>query len=244
MADSSVIIAGRNSVCELLMSEREIEKIYIQRGIEKPFASKIYQLAKKRGVPVSEADKKRLDELAADHRGVVALTSDHKYCDVNDIIEYALSRGEKPFIVIADGVNDPHNLGAIIRSAECAGAHGIIIPKHRSVQITQTVITSSAGAVNHIMISRVPNLSSAIEALKSRNIWVYAAEADGQPVESCKFDSGTALIFGGEGTGVSRLVKENADFIVSIQMYVKLNSLNVSAAAAIMLFEAAKKLKK
>lgn len=237
------VVAGRNGVKELLKSGKPIDKIYVQKGIEESFASYIMQAAKKLGVPVSVSDRKRLDELAADHQGVAALLPLREYVSVEDILNSAYEKNEKPFIVIADGISDPQNLGALIRCAECAGAHGIIIPKHNAATITSAVSKSSAGALEHMLVSKVSSIASAIDALKEKNIWVYGLEADGTPYKDAVFDSGTAIVLGSEGNGMSRLVRERCDFVLSIPMYGKVNSLNVSTAAAVVLFRAAEYLK-
>lgn len=236
-------VAGRNGVKELLKSGKPIDKIYIQKGIEESFASFVRQSAQKQHVPVSVADRHRLDELAKDHQGVVALLPLRDYVSVDEIINSAYEKNEKPFIVLADGINDPQNLGALIRCAECAGVHGIIIPKHNAATISAAVSKSSAGAIEHMLISKVSSIASVIDDLKSKNIWVYGLEADGQPYKSVSFDSGTAIVLGSEGNGMSRLVRERCDFVLSIPMYGKVNSLNVSTAAAVVLFRAAECLK-
>ena len=175
------------------------------------------------------------------HQGVAALASEIEYAGLEDILRIADSRGEAPFIVIADSINDPHNLGALIRSACCAGAHGVVIPKRRAVQVTPAVIKASAGAIEHIAVARVPNLAAAVDELKEKNVWLYAVEADGEPYYGKDFSTGgCAFILGSEGEGVSRLLRDKADFVVSIPMYGGVNSLNVSAAASVVIFEAAR----
>jgi 23S rRNA (guanosine2251-2'-O)-methyltransferase len=174
------------------------------------------------------------------HQGVAASVSEIAYTEIEDMLALAESRNEKPFLIICDSVNDPHNLGAIIRTAECAGAHGVIIPKRRSVSVNQTVAKASAGAVFHIPIARVPNLNSTVKLLKERNIWVWALEADGTPYYESDFNCGCAFVVGGEDSGISRLLRDSSDFVLSIPMFGSINSLNVSNAAAIVLFEAAK----
>jgi 23S rRNA (guanosine2251-2'-O)-methyltransferase len=196
-------------------------------------------MAVERHIPVVEVDRRKLDELAGDtpHQGVAAVAPEKDYAELDDIFELAAARGEKPLIVIADEINDPHNLGAIIRSAEAAGAHGIIIPKRRSAPITPTVAKASAGAVSWLPVVKVTNLSMLIEELRDRGVWIFCAETGGADYRSLDYDTPAALIVGSEGEGVSRLLREKSDFIVSIPMKGQVNSLNVSCAAAVMLFK-------
>lgn len=239
--DNSLII-GKNAVLELLKSNKEIDKIYVQKGEREGSITLIVAKAVEKKIPVVEADRRRLDGMSGggSHQGVAASVPETEYASVEDILALAEKRNEKPLIVICNSVNDPHNLGAIIRTAECAGAHGVIIPKRRSVSVNGTVAKASAGAVFHMLIAKVANLNSAIKLLKENNVWIWALEADGEPYYESDFDCGCAFVLGGEDSGVSRLVKENADFVSSIPMFGKINSLNVSNAGAIMLFEAAK----
>ena len=238
--DSSVIV-GRNPVMELLKSGREIEKLYIQRGEREGSITKIFAEAKKRGIVITEVDRRRLDELALGnaHQGVAAVASSVRYVTVEELVSAACEKGEKPLIVVCDGVEDPHNLGAIIRSADGAGAHGIIVSRRHCPVIGQTVFKSSAGAAEHVPIAKVSNIASAVEELKELGVWVFAAEAGGGDYREADFDCAAAIVLGSEGDGVSRLVREKCDYTVSIPMHGKVNSLNVSAAAAILLFEAA-----
>lgn len=238
--ESENLVAGRNAVRELLKSGRAIDKLFILKGQREGLLTVIYGEAVKAGVPVVETDRNALDRMAAANQGVVAQIPDREYASLDDILAFAESKGEAPFVVILDCVSDPHNLGAIIRTAECAGCHGVIIPKRRSALLTPSAVKASAGAVEHIPVCKVSNLSSAMEYLKQNNIWIYALEADGEPYDSQSFDGGVAFVLGSEGDGVSRLVRENSDFVLSIPMYGQLNSLNVSTAAAVMLFEAAR----
>lgn len=238
--ESENLIAGRNAVRELLKSGKAIDKLYILKGNKDGLLSLIYGEATGAGVPVVETDRAALDRMAAANQGVIAQIPERDYASIDDILDLAASRGEAPFVVILDCVSDPHNLGAIIRTAECAGCHGVIIPKRRSALLTPAAVKASAGAVEHLPVCKVSNLSSAIEQLKQRGVWVYALEADGEPYDKCNYDGGCAFVLGSEGAGVSRLVRENSDFVVGIPMYGKVNSLNVSNAAAVILFEAAK----
>lgn len=238
--ESENLIAGRNAVRELLKSGKTIDKLYILKGNRDGLLTVIYGEAVKAGVPVVESDRNALDRMAVANQGVIAQIPDREYASIDDILALAASRGEAPFIVIADCISDPHNLGAIIRTAECAGCHGVIIPKRRSALLTPSAVKASAGAVEHLPVCKVSNLSSAIEYLKDNGVWIYALEADGEPYDGIDYNGGCAFVLGSEGGGVSRLVRENSDFVVSIPMYGRLNSLNVSVASAVVLFEAAK----
>ena len=239
--DDGSVVVGRNPVMELLGSERNVEKIYVLRGNREGSVKKIVAIAKTRHIPVVDAAKEKLDEMAGGgaHQGVAAITSAFEYVEISDMMALAKEKGEKPLIVVLDGVEDPHNVGAVIRSAECAGAHGIIIGRHRSASMGQTVFKASAGAAEHIPIAKAPNIAFAIDELKSLGVWIFAADMNGESVYETDFDCPAAIVLGSEGNGISRLVKEKCDFTVSIPMKGKINSLNVSAAAAIILFEAA-----
>ncbi len=236
----SGIIAGRNAVRELLKSGRPIDKIIIS-GKEGSIIPLIAQ-AKERGIPVVTADREKLDYLAngAVHQGILAYAAQKDYSTVEDILAIAEERGERPLIVIADGVEDPHNLGALIRCAECAGAHGVIIPKRHSSGLTPVVAKASAGAIWHMAVARVANIAQTVEKLKESGIWTFAAEAGGAAYYDTDFDLPAAIVFGSEGAGVGRLVRETCDFIVSIPMYGHVNSLNVSTAASVILCHAAR----
>ena len=237
--DESVVV-GRNPVLELLKSGRDVEKLYIQKGEREGSITKIFAEAKKRGIVISEVDKKRLDELSFGnaHQGVAAIASAVEYKTIAEIIAAANEKNEKPLIVVCDGVEDPHNLGAIIRCADGAGAHGIVISKRHCPVIGQTVFKSSAGAASYVPIAKVANIASAIDELKELGVWTFAAEADGVHYKNADFKGACAIVLGSEGDGVSRLVREKCDFTVSIPMRGQVNSLNVSTAAAVLLFEA------
>ncbi len=233
------LVAGRNAIRELLASGRDIDKVFVARGErDGALASLISEILTRR-IPLVEADKRRLDTMCGhrNHQGIVAFTAARDYATVDAMLDLANSRGEKPFLVIADGIEDPHNLGAIIRSAECAGAHGLIIPKRRAVGLTDVVAKASAGAIEHLLVAKVVNLSETIRDLQAKGVWVYAADMDGTNYYETDFSSGTALVLGNEGSGISRLVAENCDFTVSIPMFGQINSMNVSAAAAVLLCE-------
>ncbi len=233
------LVVGRNAVRELLKSGRAIDKILVQRGEREGSIVVLVAEAIERHIPVVESDKAKLDKLTAGaaHQGIVAMAAEKEYCTVEDILRIAEERGEKPFIVIADGVSDPHNLGAIIRCAEGVGAHGLIIPKRRAVGLTPVVTKASCGAIEHLAIAKVTNLSAAVDKLRENGLWIFAAEAGGSAYYETDFKCPTALILGSEGDGVSRILKENADYIVSIPMYGHVNSFNVSTAAAVILAE-------
>lgn len=237
--DESVVV-GRNPVLELLKSGRDVEKLYIQKGEREGSITKIFAEAKKRGIVISEVDKKRLDELSFGnaHQGVAAIASAVEYKTIAEIVAAANEKNEKPLIVVCDGVEDPHNLGAIIRCADGAGAHGIVISKRHCPVIGQTVFKSSAGAASYVPIAKVANIASAIDELKELGVWTFAAEADGVHYKNADFKGACAIVLGSEGDGVSRLVREKCDFTVSIPMRGQVNSLNVSTAAAVLLFEA------
>lgn len=234
------IVAGRNAVRELLKSGQTIDKIMVS-GREGSVIPMIAE-AKSRGIPVLDSDSAKLDCIScgAVHQGIVAYTAQKEYVSVEEIINIAHMRGEKPLIVIADGVEDPHNLGALIRCAECAGAHGVIIPKRRSTGLSATVAKASAGALWHMAVAKVANIAETIEVLKKNGIWTFAAEAGGTAYYETDFNLPCAVVFGSEGAGVARLVRERCDFTVSIPMYGQVNSLNVSTAASVILCHAAR----
>ncbi len=235
------VVVGRNPILELIKSGKDIEKLYIQRGEREGSITKIFAEAKKRGIVITEVDKKRLDDLALGnaHQGVAAIISSVEYKTVAELVALAREKGESPLIVVCDGVEDPHNLGAIIRSVDGAGAHGVIVSKRHCPVIGQTVFKSSAGAAAHVPIAKVANIASAIDELKELGVWIFCAEADGVHYKKADFKGACAIVVGSEGEGVSRLVREKCDFTVSIPMRGAVNSLNVSAASAILLFEAA-----
>ena len=236
--DETVVI-GRNAVKELLMGGRDVDKLYITSGEKEGSINQLLGIAADRGIPITECDRTKLDSIAKGgrHQGIIAIAAERNYSSIDEILAYAEEKGEAPFVVVCDGVEDPHNLGAIIRSAECAGAHGIIIPKRRAVGLTATVAKSSAGALEHMRVAKVTNLPSAIDDLKERGLWIYAADMDGSTYYKTDMKGATALVLGSEGFGISRLVKEKCDFVVSIPLYGQVNSMNVSCAAAVLLTE-------
>ena len=234
------IIEGRNAVIEALRAGRAIDKIFIARGDVDKTLGHIASKAREKGIVVVESDRKKLDFMSQTHahQGVIALCAVREYCSVDDIFAHAEERDEKPFIIVCDEISDPHNLGAIIRSAECAGAHGVIIPKRRSAGLTAIVDKASAGAAEHMAIARVPNIPAAIKELKDRGLWIYGTAADGQSgLWNTDFTGSMALVIGSEGDGMGRLVRESCDFIVSLPMKGQVSSLNASAAAAIVMYE-------
>ena len=234
-------IEGRNAVLEALKAGRAIDKVYIARDDGDKSLGFIAAKARAAGAAVSTVDRRKLDFMSSTHahQGVIAVAAAREYSTVADILALAAGRGEPPFIVICDEITDPHNLGAIIRTAEVAGAHGVVIPRHRSSGVTAVVEKTSAGAVEHVLIAKVANLPSAMDELKQAGVWIYGTAADGSS-ELWKTDmSGPiALVIGSEGEGMGRLVTEKCDFLVSIPMFGKVNSLNASAAAAVVMFEA------
>ena len=239
---NSSAVSGRNAVKELLASGRDIDKIYVQKGEREGSVIMLVAKASERRIPVIEVERSKLDAISgvSSHQGIVALAAEQNYSTIEEIIEYAQSLGEAPFVVICDGIEDPHNLGAIIRSAECSGVHGVIIPKRRAVGLTPVVAKSSAGALEHMRVARVTNLAMTLDELKRLGFWIYAADMGGQKYCDVDYSGSVAVVLGSEGFGISRLVKEKCDFTVSIPLYGKVNSMNVSCAAAVILTEVAK----
>lgn len=231
------IIYGRNAVTEALLSGKTIDTVYIQKNAKG--LGKIISLAKDSGAVVKDANDDKLSQLSegGKHGGVAAVLAAAEYATVDDLLRVAEEKGEPPFLIIADEIQDPHNLGALIRTAEAAGAHGVIIPKRRSAGLTSTVYKTSAGAVNWLKVARVSNLVETINDLKKKNIWVYGAEADGQPFHKADLSGAVALVIGSEGFGLGRLVRESCDMILSIDMYGKVNSLNASVSGGILMYE-------
>ena len=230
------ILAGRNPIREALRAGRDIEKLLVLKGELSGSAREIVQMAREAHIVVQEVEKIRLDELAHNHQGLIAFASAYQYSTVEAMLEEAAAKNEDPFLILLDGVTDPHNLGAIIRSAECVGAHGVIVPERRSVGLTPAAVKASAGAVEHMKVARVVNLSRTIEELKEKNIWTYALDMDGVDYEKVNFKGGVALVVGSEGEGVSRLVVEHCDQKVSLPMAGHIDSLNASVAAGIMMY--------
>ena len=240
-AEADGIIEGRNAVIEALRAGEPIDKIYLQKGETDKTLGHIASKARAAGVVVVEADKRKLDAMSRTHahQGVIALAAVREYVSVESILEIAAEKGENPLLVVCDEISDPHNLGAIIRTAECAGAHGVIIPKRRSAGLTAVVAKTSAGAVAHVPVARVPNLPALLDELKEAGVWVFGTAMDGATsLYQADLKGPAAIVIGSEGTGMGRLVAEKCDFTVSIPMFGKINSLNASAAAAVLLYEA------
>ena len=242
MQPSENIVSGRNAVRELLASGRDIDKIWIAEGDRDGSIVVLIAKARERKIPVLELERRRLDTICgvSTHQGIAAACAERDYSTVEEILEYAAARGEKPLIAIADGVEDPHNLGAIIRCAECAGVHGIIIPKRRAVGLTAVVAKASAGAIEHMRIAKVTNIASTVDELKEAGLWIYAADMGGPAYYDTDLRGPAAIVLGSEGFGISRLVREKCDFVISIPMYGQVNSMNVSTAAAVLFSEAAR----
>ena len=233
-------IEGRNAVIEALRAGRAIDKIYIAKGEVDQALGHIASKARAQGVVVVETDRRKLDQMSQTkaHQGVVAVCAVKEYCTVQDILDIATERGEPPFVIICDEISDPHNLGAIIRSAECVGAHGVVIPKRRSAGLTAVVDKAAAGAAEHMAIARVPNLTAAMEELKTAGLWIYGTAAEGSsPLWKTDLTGPIALVIGSEGDGMSRLVREHCDFTISIPLKGQISSLNASAAAAVLMYE-------
>ena len=240
-AEADGMIEGRNAVIEALRSGTAIDKIYLQKGETDKTLGHIASRARAAGTVVVEADRRKLDAMSRTHahQGVIALASVREYVSVESILNSAREKGEAPLLVVCDEISDPHNLGAIIRTAECAGAHGVVIPKRRSAGLTSVVAKTSAGAVSYLPVARVPNLPALLKELKSQGVWVFGTAAGGTTdLYHVDLKGPAAIVIGSEGEGMSRLVEENCDFLVSIPMKGGLNSLNASAAAAVLLYEA------
>ena len=238
--DREDLVEGRNAVIEALRAGRAIDKIFLARGDVDKTLGHIASKARDKGVVVVECDRRKLDFMSRTHahQGVIALCAVREYCSVDDILALAEERSEAPFVIVCDEISDGHNLGAIIRSAECAGAHGVIIPKRRSAGLTAIVDKASAGAAEHMAIARVPNLPAVIRELKEHGLWIYGTAADGaSDLWHTDFTGPLALVIGSEGDGMGRLVAESCDYIVSLPMKGRLSSLNASAAAAITMYE-------
>ena len=240
-AEADGVIEGRNAVIEALRAGENIDKIFILKGETDKTLGHIASKARAAGIVVVDADRRKLDNMSRTHahQGVIALAAVREYVSVESILQAAADKGEQPLLVICDEISDPHNLGAIIRTAECAGAHGIVIPKRRSAGLTAVVAKTSAGAVAHMPVARVPNIPSLLKDLKKQGVWIFGTAANGNTtLYDADLKGPAAIVIGSEGDGMTRLATENCDFLVSIPMRGKLNSLNASAAAAILLYEA------
>lgn len=239
------LIMGRNAVREAVRSGRSIDKILVTKEIDGSLRE-IINLARDNNIRVDSVVREKLDELCmpfghgqktGNHQGIVAMVPGVEYCEIADILNFAKEKGEKPFIIILDGIEDPHNLGSIIRSAVCAGAHGIIIPRRRAVSVTAAACKASAGAVEYAHIARVANIANAIARLKDEGLWIAGADMSGTAMTSARMEGALALVIGSEGDGIGRLVKEKCDFLVSIPMFGQIDSLNAAVAAAVLMFE-------
>ena len=234
-------LEGRNALTEALKSGRTIDKVFIASGEIDRGLQRLAAEAKDAGAVIVPVDRRKLDQMSQTHahQGVIALAAAHVYYSIDDILETAAERGEAPLIVICDELSDPHNLGAILRTAECAGAHGVIIPKRRSVGLTAVVAKASAGAIEYMKVARVTNVSAAIRELKDKGVWIFGTAAEGSvPMYQADLTGAAAIVIGNEGDGMTRLVRESCDVTVSIPMNGKISSLNASAAASILLYEA------
>ena len=233
------LLIGRNAVTEALKSDREIDTLILMKNNNNPALSRLASMAKEKGAVVKEVDSKKLDFMCggANHQGVAAYVAAHEYASVEDIFAYAEEKGEAPFIVVCDEIEDPHNLGAIIRTAECAGVHGVIIPKRRSASLNFTVGKTSAGALEYMRVARVSNLASTIDELKEKGCWVYGADMDGTDYKKTDFSGAVVLVIGSEGKGIGKLIRQKCDAIVSLPMKGNINSLIASVAAGILMYE-------
>ena len=235
------IIEGRNAVIEALRAGTAVDKVYIAKGETDATLGHIASTARGKGIVVVEADRRKLDAMSVthSHQGVIAVAAVREYASVSDILQSARDKGEAPLVVVCDELSDPHNLGAVIRTAEAAGAHGVIIPKRRSAGLTAIVAKTSAGAVSYLPVARVANLTALLKELKEEGLWVFGTAADGATsLYQADLKGPAAIVIGSEGNGMSRLVREQCDFLVSIPMRGQVNSLNASAAAAVVLYEA------
>ena len=232
-------IAGRNSVLEAIRSGRPIERVYVQDGLKDGPVQTIIGAAKKAGLYVRYETKERLTQLAGteNHQGVAAYAASYEYSTVEDILKEAREKGEDPFVILLDGIEDPHNLGSVIRTAHQAGAHGVIVRENRAVGLTATVAKTSAGALNYTKVAKVTNIVKTMEALKKEGLWFVCADMDGTRMYDLPLKGPVGLVIGAEGSGVSRLVKEHCDFVASVPMTGKIDSLNASVAAAVLMYE-------
>ena len=238
------IVCGRNSVLELLKSGKDINKLFIEKGNRSGSINEIIAKAKQDHIVIVEVDKRKLDTMAANHQGVVAIVPPFEYCDIYDILDYAKAKDEDPFIVILDGIEDPHNLGAIIRTCETAGVHGVIIPKRRSASVNSTVVKVSEGATTYVKIARVTNLNDTISKLKDAGLWIIGTDMSAKTYYYDQDLKGPiAIVIGSEGYGMSDLVKKNTDIFIKIPMAGKITSLNASVSAGIVIYEAVKQRK-
>lgn len=236
-------IEGRNPVLEALRADREMDKILIAKGAAQGSIQKIIGMAKDRGIPVQYVEKQKIDQLSTSHahQGIIAFVAAYKYVEVEDILQHAKNKKEDPFVLILDEITDPHNLGAMIRTADAAGVHGVVIPKRRAVGLTSVVAKTSAGAVEYVPVAKVSNIAQTIDYLKEQGVWIAGADMEGEmPYYSRDLTGKIALVIGSEGKGIGRLIKEKCDFLVNIPMRGEVSSLNASIAASILMYEVAK----
>ena len=232
------VICGRNPVLEALKKNQSLNKVLLAAGQEAHFIKQIKELCKEKKVPCQEVERQRLDQIIADHRGVIAYAAPYQYVELEDILAVAKARDEAPLVVMLAEVEDPHNLGAILRTAECAGVHGVVIAKHGAVPMTETVVKVAAGAAEYMQVARVANLSQALDYFKEQGLWVAGADMEGESLWQANLTGDLVIVLGNEGKGIPRLVAEHCDFMVKIPMFGEINSLNVSASAAVLIYEA------
>lgn len=237
-------IVGRNAVMEALKSGRPLDSVLVARGERQGSIGAIVARCRENGIPVKETDSRKLDAMAANHQGVIAIAACKDYVTLEELFAAAEKKGEPPLFIVCDELEDPHNLGAILRTAEAAGAHGVVVPRRRSVGLTGAVYKASAGAVEYVPVARVANITDALKEMKKRGMWVYGLDMDGEDWCSTDLTGAMALVVGSEGHGVSRLVRENCDFVLSLPMSGRINSLNASVACGIVLYEAARQRKR
>lgn len=233
-------IVGRNAVMEALKAGRPLDSVLIARGERQGSIGAIVARCRENGIPVKETDSRKMDFMAQNHQGVIAVAACKDYVTLDELFAVAEQRGEPPFFIVCDELEDPHNLGAILRTAEAAGAHGVVVPRRRAVGLTGAVYKASAGAVEYVPVARVANITDALKEMKKRGVWVYGLDMDGEDWCSADLTGAMALVVGSEGRGVSRLVRENCDFVLSLPMVGKINSLNASVACGIVLYEASR----
>ncbi|MBQ4333711.1 MAG: 23S rRNA (guanosine(2251)-2'-O)-methyltransferase RlmB [Clostridia bacterium] len=233
-------IAGRNAVTEALKSGRPLDSVLVAKGDRQGSIGAIISKCRQAGVPVKEVDSRKLDAMAPNHQGVIAVAACKEYAALEDLFRLAEERGEKPFFIVCDELEDPHNLGAILRTAEAAGAHGVIVPRRRAAGLTSTVYKASAGAVEYVPVARVANIADTLRELKKQGLWIYGLDMDGETWCRTDLTDAMALVVGSEGRGISRLVREQCDFILSLPMAGQINSLNASVACGIVLYEVAR----
>lgn len=238
---SEDVIAGRNAVSEALRAGRAIDRLLVARGERGGSASVLIAKARERGIPIKEVDSRKLDAMCGTHhQGLAAIAACKSYATVEELLAAAKERGEAPFLVVCDGLEDPHNLGAVVRTAEAVGAHGVIIPKRRSAGLTAAVYKASAGAIEYMPVARVANIADTLRELKKQGVWIYGLDMDGEPWCKADLTGAAALVVGSEGRGLSRLVREQCDFVLSLPMAGQVNSLNASVACGVLLYEAAR----